>query len=696
METVLFEDLDESKVANDRKPFFAIDHKNEEELLTWLKTEFQMLKKDNEEWHQEIKNNYKRFKEIQYKDQLYQQRDLPDRKSKYTPQYVAPLIRDLVDERVSRMMEYKPAVTVLPQHDENQDKIDAKIAKRFIKHIDKAERIDYKLQKFLRTCFAAGEAYIIPRWDPDKGIPHPDADKTDTLFVGDIDHKVFSPLRFMYEKTTDEQEPDYGFLIEYEYAEKLKIQYKSKSNDIEPDNSANYYDPITMEDKPLLGKCVKITFWHRKTQYLKQGFECVFIDKAILKKGVLPYKHGKIPAIKLSDNENLEESKGRSFINSIKGMVSYFNNLLNMSIKQMTLMSWAKWFVDAGSVDDQQLNNDAGIVKVKAGSRNPILAQGSPVSPQIKEWLVQSMEWVYSWGKSNSIIRGELPPGVTAFVAMQYVSESESRRLNTLVIKFNEAVRMLYEMDLSVCGQYYKKEDKRTMMILGKDNSWTAMNYDPASLAKPYSIVIQNASALPDSKGARTQYVIDLAKSFPDMFPKEQVVEMLDLGQSDKFLDDGAAAARCAEAENEMMMEGKTPPAPVESEFLITHWKVHTMAMQDFSFKTKASPEIRELFRLHVLATEMLMFFQARKSLVFTESLKQLSQFPIFWSESFDSLMMPEQLPLPGGAPEEQLPPEALDDLSQGLPPSQEGPSPMESAPVADNQLPIGQVNQIY
>lgn len=428
----LFEDLDGiADGAMERKPFFAVNHENEEELLRWLREEIDYLKNEYQEWHEEVKNNYKRFKEIQYRSQMHSNsnRDLPDRRTRYSPQVVAPLVRDLTDERIARMMEFKPNVVILPQHDEQQDKADARIAKKFVKHIDKAERIDFKLQKFLRTCYVAGESYLTVEWNPDKGYLHPAArDAGKTLFVGDVEIKHYSPLRLMLERKDSDEERDYGFKFDICYADELKKKYPSKASDIDK-KAASYYDAEKMMDITERGKVIKVTFWHRKTPFLPDGFECCFVEGVILKKGALPYQHGKLPIVVLTDNDNLEEAHGRSFINSVKGMVTYFNNLLNMSIKQMTLLSYPKWMVDAGSVDMQQLNNDTGIVQVKPGAARPTMAQGSPVSPQLMGFMDKAIDWIYSWGKSNSVVRGEPPAGVTAFVALQYVSESENRRM---------------------------------------------------------------------------------------------------------------------------------------------------------------------------------------------------------------------------------------------------------------------------
>jgi hypothetical protein len=45
--------------------------------------------------------------------------------------------------------------------------------------------------------------------------------------------------------------------------------------------------------------------------------------------------------------------------------------------------------------------------------------------------------------------------------------------------------------------------------------------------------------------------LLDLNERFPNQFGAEQVIDMLDLAQSDKFIDGATVSVRAAEAENE-------------------------------------------------------------------------------------------------------------------------------------------------
>lgn len=644
LENLSFDDLEDANNATWRKPFFAIDYTNESELFSWLKAELTHLKAANWRRNDKIKNHYLRYKGIQYMHQVYQPRDTGEVQKRYQPQMVVPVIRDIIDEKVARLLEHKPSISVLPVHDEERDKVDAKIAKRFLSHIDYTENLDQKWYRFTKNAKIAGESFLWIKWDPDKGPLHPKYQEgmvledgkvlKDGVHIGEVDIRPISPMYVYYEEAPSRLWADvnYCFLLEYEYVEGLKKDYPSKASMIGPSSGpTRLYDFEKMEDVDLVGRACKVSFYHKKTKYLPSGYEACFVEQGVLSHGVLKYKHGKLPIIRQVGEENEEELHGESSIEPIRGLASQVTNQINMAIKQFMLCAYPKWFVDGASVDHQQLGNDVGIVTVKAGGKTPVLAQANPVSSQMLDFTRTLEEKLYNFGKSNSVVRGEPPSGVTAFVALQYVSESENRRLSTEVSNLNHAIRETYDMILNICGQYYKKDDQRTLWVIGKNSQWLTSKYDPESLAKPYNVMLANQSALPESRSSRTQLVLDMANAYPDLFPREQVIEMLGFAQAEKFVDIGSAAARAAEDENEHMLDGNGMIEPMSHEDLITHWKIHTMAIQDIGFKTKTSPEIREVYLTHILATEMLMSERASKNPAFSQLLTTIPLWPMLF-----------------------------------------------------------------
>lgn len=680
-EAITFADLEQANYTAPKKPFFAIDLSNEDEVFNWLKEELMQIRRDRTQFLDNFQRNYLRYKGYQYLNEVYYPRDTLVVQKKYQPNVVLPLISDAIDEKTSRILEMKPAVIPIPIHDEQKDKIDTKMAKRFLQHLDIVDDMDGSYQKILRSSQIAGESFLWTRWNPDKGEELAELKQLSTeegnpvlegVFEGDVEtvHKTANWV--FYEKAESWDKVNYCFIVELDYVEALKLEYPHKKDQITEDAEATVFDFHAMEKVAVAGKCRKITFYHRKTKYMAKGYEACFTTSAFLKGGPLSYKHGELPIDRLIDVENDEEVSGQSSIDKTKGVASTVNNILNSVIKMFMLAGYAKWFVEAGSVDTKQLNNDTNIVNIKAGSKSPVLAQANPVGQGHFTFLDTMKGWFYDFMKSNSVVRGEPPPGVTAGVALQYVSESEARRMRTSVSNFNTLVRNVQQKRLDTASQFYLPTDKRTLMVLGKDNRWEQYPLDISSIAKPYSIMIQNTSGLADSKAMRTQQVLDVNKEFPGVVPREQVLEMTGLAQSDKFYDVGSAAVRAAEDENEWIQDGKGQIEPQAYEDLIRHWQIHVQSIQPMGFKQKSGEKIYNDMIDHITATEMLIMEKAMINPIFKEQVAaQCPQFPLF----MEMPIMPPAMPIaPTEIPAENLPPQG--DLGVPI----EEPIPQEMA----------------
>lgn len=219
-------------------------------------------------------------------------------------------------------------------------------------------------------------------------------------------------------------------------------------------------------------------------------------------------------------------------------------------------------------------------------------------------------------------------------------------------------------MTLSVAGDYYDPSDKRMVRVIGKSNEWMTRFFDTSHLEKDYDIRIQNSSALPQSKAARTQYLMDLSERYPNLFSAEQVLDMLDLAQSDKFLSQATRAVRDAEAENESILYGEVKSHdPADYEDHMKHWQIHVGAMQDYSFKNTVPIETQSKLKDHVLAHEMLMMKTAERSPAYQQSLAAIPQFPLFWVS-------------PNLQEEAQAQADVFSQGQQGMDPAQAGPQP--------------------
>ena len=652
-------------------PIYSIDlddKDNEKDILQWLTSELGWLEQENEPRIRVMRRNLALYKGIQYQE-LESRIDARDRgtdRANVVRKIVCNHLYDLAKNRASRLIKFKPAVAILPSNDELSDKVAAKVTKQLLDHIWYTQDFEGKIQNQLVTnAIVMGESYLFILWNENKGdlspayvaakkrasdgkIPLLDENGQITkdglgneiyidrpVRVGDVEYRVVLASEVLLQKKQAFVDVDYCFRRELVNAQELRLRYPEKASRIKDLDGAQVYDYEKMELRPARGEQVVYTFYHRRSPMMDKGRKIVFINDCILENEESPFSHDDLPFVRFTDIDYPGEQHGVSFFENIKGLTGTYNNLTNMLLRNILLASHPKWMVPAGSVALDRLGNDMTIVQYK-GPQPPVLATASTVPGDVFNFRDKLKEEFQQISGVFGVSRGEPPPGIKAGVALQFLSEQESERYNELVLKYNDLIVGIAKMTLAVAGDYYDESDERMIRVIGKNNEWMTKFFDVAYLEKDYDVRVQNSSALPRSVAARTQTLLDLNQQFPEQFTAEQVIDLLDLAQTEKFIDGATVAVRTAQAENEELLTAKgglseEQLSPKEYENHILHWREHTKLIQEYSFKFQTPKEAQDRLINHIMAHEMLMTELAATNALFGQEVQKLALFPMFF-----------------------------------------------------------------
>lgn len=695
-----FDETNGGEQARPSKPIWKLikDDAPEKDIHNWLISEQAYLRQKNKERFGVVQRNLARYKGLQYLSQEIRER-VNDGRSDNQPRRKQKIVvnhsYDLVQQGVSRLIKYRPAVSILPTNDEFKDKIGAKMCKSLLSHIWYVQRFEGVLQpNFVKYTKTMGESFLAILWDKDAGDDHHEfsedykgkIENGETIEVddgeggkvkidkpiknGDVKYDVWSTLDVLLEDKERFEKVNYLFHQEVWDLYEAQEFFGNKES-IQEDSTAEIYDYEKMTSTTQKGKVVINCFYHKYTFGLKKGACIYFTSKGIIKRDVLGYSHGKLPCIPLVDIDLPGELHGHSGLENVSGLIGCYNNLTNSTVENIVMCGRPKWALPAGSAKKEDLGNAITIVEFK-GPNPPQLLSMSPTPPEIykfRDELKNEFREIYG---SAQISRGEPPPGIKAGIALQYLGEQESERNNESILRYNEAIRQISEMTLAVCGDYYDEDDKRLIRVLGKDNKWMSIFFDVQHLSSDYDIRVQNSSALPQSKAARLQTLIDLNQQFPAQVTGEQVLDMIDLAQDEKFMSQTTKSVRAAQAENEQMLDdeiGKPVIEPEEYEDHIQHWREHVGVMRDWAFKNQTPKPYRGKIASHVMAHEMLMTEKAKQNPAYLEKLMTLEGFPLLFdaglsgdqsgvdtsTQSLDQMAGIMQQGLGPIAPEEQL-----------------------------------------
>lgn len=644
----LLDDLESQEIDPELKkqPFFTVLNKNKKEQHDWLKAVFEALVQQSEARTRVQRENLRLYRGVQTAlRNRHIDRDRNLRKLNKLQKFVVNHLYDLTETKVSQMSRIKPAVEVLPTNDEWQDRASAKVVNYLVKHLWYINNIDYMVQKMHRYCRIFGESFMLVLWNKDigdlhpayvaardtgiDGIEHPELGKIDLtkpIKTGDVEYKVEVPWRLLFQRKTCFEECEYMFHITMEQKEILKKEYP-KAN-LESEESMYLFDMDTLENRAVEHEQMVIHFYHKDTKYVPGGFYAKLTNSEILETSKLPFNHGELPIVRLTDLDVPEVMNGVSRYETVSNIQKMYNNLSTLIAKNIYLTAHAKWVMPRGAAKIEQLGNDNTVVQFQ-GPIAPQMIQTQPNPPEVyafRQQLKEEMQVIYG---SHGISRGEVPKGITAASALQFLNELESERATSDIAKHGFLIKDIAKMTIAVAGDNYDTKDGRMVRIVGENNKYLIRHFDTAHLHKSYDVRFDNSTGLPETKAAKYQRILDAMQRAPQMLSPDRWEELLELGNTDKYTTLVTAAVQAADSENEDLLAGREVPDPQEWEDHIAHWESHSKLVQQRSFKEDTPPEIRKTFLRHLRLTEMAIFDKAQRNPEFAAKVATLTHFPL-------------------------------------------------------------------
>lgn len=638
----LLEDLFDEQTQHTElasKPFHDVMKKKKEERLEWLKQVSDALVAQGQQRSARQRENLFLYRGVSIRrSERDRDRDFRRRRISKIQRFVVNHLYDLTETKVSQMTRLKPSVEVLPTNDEWRDRASAKVVGHLVKHLWYINNIDHLVTAMHRHARIFGETYLFITWDPSKGDLHPayvearelgaTSEDEPELKTGDVNYEHVVPWRVFPQRKTCFEKSEYLFKMATEPTETLKRDYPKSKKEIKKTDNLYSFDTEELEERHLEEHTMVFEFWHKKTKYCPQGYYCKFTHDTILEEGDLPYNHGSLPCIRLTDLDIPDVMNGVSRYETIGPIQNMYNNLSTLIVKNIYLMAHAKWVMPRGACKIEQLGNDSTVVQYQ-GPMAPQMVQTTPNSREVYEFrqiLKDEMQTIYG---SHGISRGEIPKGITAATALQFLNELETERSTTDIAKHGFLVQDLARMTISVAGDYYDTKDGRMLRIVGENNQYLIRHFDAANLHKSYDIRFDNSTGLPETKAARTQRILDAMQRNPEMVSGPRWEELLDLANTEKMQTIVTAATQAADSENEDLLAGREVAPPELWEDHIAHWESHSTIIQSRQFKEETDPAIRKAMLGHLRITEMAMFDKAEQNPEFSAKLATLTNFPI-------------------------------------------------------------------
>lgn len=674
-----FSSTDQGPLTNE-KPFqFRDDPKSKEKTLEWLNNDFRNIEQRSQSRLRTYRRYISLYKNIQWRmDSPRDNNRIDDTYSERKPRMSVNFVEEMVEARVSQGLQSKVGFTLIPQNHEDQKDINnAKACKLLLQARCDIIDFDVCMQFSDRIKYLTGNIFTYVGWDQNlgpispiiqkaqqAGVKIPKLDKEgqvidgeyveENIRIGDVCLENYGPDRIFPEIGKNEwKDVDHLHITKWVHIEQLRAEYPKLKDKILENQHNFYYDWDRGElRKPEKFVCVK-EFWHKKTKWLPNGQYVKYTDDVILEMKDHPYEDGELPFVVDADIEVYGELWGRSFISNIEQMQRMYNNIQSGIARDLGVGSAPKWVMPKGSASVNSLNNEFAVIEY-TGPQAPQLLSYNPVSTQGLEVQDRLEKKIGQKSTIYDISRGEVPQGVTANSALRFLDEQETRRASGMVAKRKKRILSTLRMMLCRMKQFYKLSDGRTINTLGSQNEYLIKSFKNADFTQVYDVRLQLSSALPDTKTGKISTIVDLntATQTDPIFKREDIVQMLDLGTDEAFVDNATVALTAARTILDMMLEGEAVPEPQPYENFIVHYDIFTRYMETTGYKTMVKAEIKKLIEQRILTLEGLMFQKAKKNLMFLQKLMLLDKYPIYYEPEVplqQLAMMMQAPPMPPG-----------------------------------------------
>jgi hypothetical protein len=325
------------------------------------------------------------------------------------------------------------------------------------------------------------------------------------------------------------------------------------------------------------------------------GLCLVFNKDGILDKTAFEYSHGELPVHMMGHVPFPMGPYAMSVIPQIKGAVLELSKTESQMMENRNLMANPPWLIPKQLQITKEIQNKPG-ARIEFNYM-PNVPEPKPIEmPEMPKYVSDLItilkEHILEIGGQGETSQGRVPPGARSGVAIAYLQEEDDTRLGVTVQEFEETMEGVANHILKVIAEKYTTP--RVVRIYKKHSDDEVFDFFGSMLDGCAAVNVQAGSALPRSKAAKQQYILDLWDRKLEQDPRK-VRQMLELSEGEP--DEWEIDLDQAERENHMLQNGQDPGVKEWYNHPAHHY-VHRNYMKSADY-TALSQDIQELFEQH-------------------------------------------------------------------------------------------------
>lgn len=460
-------------------------------------------------------------------------RENPRSRPWYRARVVYNKIRGVVDDRLAKHMQGRPAYKAVPASQDMSDIRSAKMGESLLTYLYRACDCEKKLMEVLVWSFI-GQGYWEVKWDNTVGeeYQYVEDGKTKekypinteeaqalielgaeikTTHAGEIDVEVITPFQLYTFGSKDPQEAHTCIKVKGYTQEEVYNMWGKK---IEPNGKSSLdFSTVSEFDNGNKDLVVVTEVFVPKMRDNPDGFYMAYAGDEILHKGEYPYKSKKMPFFKFSGGINPAKDYDDSLIWNLIPMQQQLNTVLSQIVEFKNLTLYPQVYVPAGFNQKRSITAKPG--DVIEYPLNPMAKDaGMPqdrVQPSLPQYIYTHVDKIL---EAFSDISGEHKIGqgetgrVDSAFGIELLMENENNRLTPYVRMLERTISQVGQFKLALAQERYT--DERLIEIVGSTGLPELRAYRNSDLSGIKDVYVQEGSMAPKSSAAKGQLMMNL------------------------------------------------------------------------------------------------------------------------------------------------------------------------------------------
>jgi hypothetical protein len=522
-------------------------------------------------------------------------------------------IGSLLERAIAKLTKTAPLPEARPVSDDDNDVDSARVGTRILSH--EMDRLNWRsrLQKFMFWPGTLGWSYMHVYWDPNAGevlANDPDPDIEDAIMQGDICMEEVPA----FELSVD---PSANCMEEAKWVVRTTTMTREAAWerwDVELEGGA---ERNLSQEVHALGPVENVVpnddwvqvnqLWMVPCKAAPKGAVITWAGNTVIEKKEFPYEHGMVPFIQCNFLPGIGTREGRTWVNDLLDLQTDYND--NMS-REATIRRQLtpKLIYAVGQIDAQRLTS-----RVEAIPYMPGISQNPPHLEMPNAAWAQQFEMGMNRDANDMGERagqGEASQGQAASTApaasILALQEADDTKLALSATEMAQFIADIGRHILLLAKQFWSEE--RVVRVWSEENVLAAYRYSAADIDERCDVHVSSESALPKSKAARAQLILELQARFPQLISPQDTIRMLELPGVDFLVRSIDVHTKKQWREITKMLDGcDCEVAPFDNH------AIHLSVLNDFRCTAdyeNLQDEQKAVFDAHAAVHEMLVLKQ--------------------------------------------------------------------------------------